>query len=275
MKKFFPSLLLIILIFSCSGNSESPSQSKLDTTTPTIEHTDETKLIIIHDTEYVPYYKTIISENKTINRNGPLFAILTESAKGIKLKMEFKHVPGWARCLQLVISGKEQAFFPLFKTPEREEKLYFFDEAIIAYEKNCLISLRSHNLEFDGNLRSIKDYTIGVLPGYSYGSKFDNADYLIKINSNSKGYEKNLLKLLISGKRYEFIIGNYIVMKHYAEELGISDQLVFHKPFLSNDPLYIAFSKKSMDLEKAKKYAESISKFKKTAKYQNIIQEIK
>lgn len=264
-------LLLFLILFSCSNQENDLNIEENNTISDKKNNAvinDVDYITIIHDTEYVPYYMSKKNSDGSITRTGLLFDILSRAANKSGIKIKFVQVPGWSRCVNLMKAGKADAMFPIFKTKERTQFMYYFDSAILAYEENVLVSLKSQNKVFDGNLNNLQNSVIGVIPEYSYGEKFDSANSLKKVDSEN---EKSLLKLLYTGKRYDFIIGNKIVLKYYSEESNNYHKLKFHKPSLSNDPLYLAFSKKSINEEKAKKMAIAIAKFKKTKEYKDLL----
>ncbi len=106
-----------------------------------------------------------------------------------------------------------------------------------------------------------------MVSNYSYGAAFDKVDYLIKeeaINDHSL-----LMKFKL--KRFEIGIGNEYVVNFHAQELGFAGDIVFLRPSVTRDPLYIGFSKAKNQSEIAEQFSQAIEKLKKNNRYEEIL----
>ena len=203
MYKFFNLLFLISFLFLLNIQSKE-------------------KIVILRAGDWAPYH----FENEEGNLQGFLIDIIREVSEKANIEVEFKNIPSWTRCLMMMQNGEADAFMPLFKSEERENYMYFLDENVLFYEKDVFISLKKAKIDFDGNLENMKDYFIGTVRGYSYGKAFDSADYLKKVEDNN---EEQLLKLLLSGDRYQVVVGDQRVFTYIAYKKGFLDKLYTFK----------------------------------------------
>lgn len=176
--------------------------------------------------------------------------------KGITI--DYKIIP-WARAVEETRSGKFTAItgasrgdapdFIFPKTPQTYSVMSFFvpTESTWAYE----------------NEESLKNISVGVINGYSYGTEFDtyvkknlaNPKYIQEV-SGDDSLEINTNKLL--KKRIGALIESGTVMKYYLAENDLSEKIkeAGSLPVDGDQALYIAFSPKNKN---AAKYAEILS----------------
>jgi len=145
-----------------------------------------------------------------INTVGELQEILySDKAKGmlveianqifLKLKMNkivYKELP-WSRCITSSKKGSIDAILFIFRKPEREKFLYYYDDNLISHEINSLYTLKENPIKYTGLIeQELKPYTIGVVKDFSYGSSFDNVVDKLKVDTanNVELVIKKLLK---------------------------------------------------------------------------------
>ncbi len=211
------------------------------------------------DTDYPPFHWTDGNGNIT----GICPAVISEAAELIGIhKITYKKYP-WKRMLENAESGNVDAVMPLFKTPERTKYL-FFPEEELAYEVNVFFTLQNSDIRYSGDFKDLKLYRIGSIRGYSYGSLFDNAGFKLEYAIN----EEMLLNKL-KANRYQIGIGNILVLKHFAREMGLAIKIL--KPYVSRDPLFIGFSKIKNNKNFVNDFSGAIHKLKLTEKYLDIV----
>lgn len=91
---------------------------------------------------------------------------------------------------ELVAKGKQQAAFPYFKTPEREQKVLF---------SNAILSVTSHiyyNRQGESQLdfKQLSTHKFGRVAGYSYGQDIDNYLTNAKVFTSEKDALESLFK---------------------------------------------------------------------------------
>ena len=222
------------------------------------------KIEILRAGDWAPYH----FENENGELTGFLIDIIQNVGEVSNIEVEFINIPSWTRCLIMMKNGDADAFMPLFKTPERENFIYFLENNILFYENDVFVSLKKNPIDFNGNLNNMKEYFIGMVKGYSYGEDFDNADFLKKVEDTN---EEQLLKLLLHEDRYPVIVGDERVFTYLAYKKGILQDLYFSKKALVHEPLYIGFSKNKTDKDLIEKFTANLKKFKKSEKYKTIL----
>jgi polar amino acid transport system substrate-binding protein len=172
----------------------------------------------------------------------------------------------WARCIGTMKSGKADAILTIFRSKERQKYLYFPSEPTLL-ETNVFFKLKGASPSFDGDLRKLKNYVIGVKASTSYGEKFDQAKFIKK---EEVSFTESVVKL-VENKRVDLGISSLPLLKYLMKHNGKEDKFSLLRPQVSREPLYIAFSRER-DLKKiSEEFAVKLAKFKKTEKYKKIL----
>ena len=195
--------------------------------------------------------------------------IIRAVAKLLKIRIEIKSLP-WNRALHLMEKGKADAITHIGKTPEREKFAIFHDRNILSITRNGFFILKENSAEFNftGDLQQLRGYRIGVLNGYSYGDLFDGADYLIKDTSTDT--EELLFDKLIHG-RFSVAISNVDQIYYIAKRKKIGNKITFLQPYLQSVDQYIAFSKSRHHQQLDREFVETLTRFKTTQEYRQIL----
>lgn len=192
-----------------------------------------------------------------------------ELSRAIFQKMKIRPVYKtyiWSRCLELVKNKDADAILTVFLTPERENFLYFPDE-FCSYEPNAFFTLKESNVAYTGHLSDMKRIKIGVKSNTSYGFQFDRADFLEKDTSRD---QETLIHKIIE-KRLEVGIGSIPVISYISKQMNQFDKITFLKPFVTVDPMYIAFSKKEGNDLIASQFSKELKEFKKSLSYSYLL----
>ena len=145
--------------------------------------------------------------------------------------------------------------------------MYFADN-ILTREVNQFFTLKSAPISFDGNFDTLKGYRIGAVRNYSYGNKFDT--FSPKLNVLRLETENALLLNLVN-KRCDIILGNSIVLALLAKQVPGGQDIVPCGPGITNDPLYIGFSKAKGHKILAEKFSDALKQFKASGAYSQIL----
>ena len=218
------------------------------------------ELLIGTSTGYPPYY---FVENGKLA--GVCVEVINQTAQLLGMKTVYKQYP-WKRMLHSGKTGQVDAVMPLFKTPERERFL-FFPDIEIAMEENGFFTRQDAGILYSGSFKDLKPYPIGVVAGYSYGKEFDATGYLKKIVTKN---DLNLMQMF-KFKRFNIGLGNRHVVSYFAKKAGGIEGLVFLKPPITRDPLYIAFSKIKDHEALATSFSITLRDFRETKAYSNIL----
>ncbi len=220
-------------------------------------------LMIVRGQDFPPYHFL----DKNGKETGFIVEIITQVAETLNLDIEFSQYP-WSRCLKMVETGEADAMMNLFKTQERQAYMYF-SENILALEVNRFFKLDTSPVSFDGNIQGLKGLRIGAIRNYSYGKTFDELSS--QLNILRLETEKSLL-LNLFNKRCDIILGNDIVLNTLAKEISGGERLVSIGPRITQDPLYLGFSKIRGHKTLSDKFSIALKRFKVTPEYQHILE---
>lgn len=185
--------------------------------------------------------------------------------KKMKINVEFLHQP-WKRCLYSVKTGAADAVISALKVKERAEYLYYPDEPI-SLSRTAFFTTIDKNIVFNGSFEGLRNFTIGVTSGFSYGSAFDSCDFLQKDESTET--VAVVVKVLL--KRNELGVGNIAVIKTIAKNKNMSHKIRFLKPLLHSQKLYVGFSKANKHKQLSADFSRVLSEFKESAEYSSIM----
>lgn len=217
------------------------------------------ELVVGISTGYPPYYY-----NDKGKITGFCVELINSVAKEIDLRITYKQFP-WKRLILKAQKGEIDAIMPLFKTDKRKEYLYF-DGLELTYETNHFFTANDFKVVYDGSLENLSGYRIGVVADYSYGKKFDSFDFPQKVVSVN---EKKLIHMF-KEKRIDIGVGNRYVISHYAGQEGIAETIRFINPPISQERLYMGFTRKGEKYYLAEKFTEALRKYKATVEYQKL-----
>ncbi|GAK58126.1 putative amino acid ABC transporter [Candidatus Vecturithrix granuli] len=124
--------------------------------------------------EFAPYNYL----DKDGNVTGASYEIVVEALKRMNFEPNVKLLP-LNRAYETAASGKAAMLFTFSKNPEREKELFFSDGII--YIEVVFFKRKSDNITWN-MLEDVKDYRIGYVDGYYYGSTFMEALQQKKFN---------------------------------------------------------------------------------------------
>lgn len=173
----------------------------------------------------------------------------------------------WKRSLALVERKEADAILAASRTAERDEFLFFPNEAVstgvTVFFQRADQTLQTIDLENPSKLK------VGTINGYSYCTELDNSR-LIKQSSRVASLEQNFNKLLLG--RIDLLVEVGAVGLYSAKSMGISDRIkMIPNARYCAGGNYLAFSKKAGYDDLAKRFGDELARFKKTAEYQAII----
>ena len=225
-------------------------------------YAEVTQLHIGLSTGYPPFY--FFDENN--QPAGICIDIISQVAQSMNLSVQYSSYP-WKRMLKYGKEGKVDAVMPLFKTDEREQFLIFPETGVIE-EADHFFTATSNAINYSGEINELVNHKIGVIDNYSYGKIFDNTNFTDKTIVQDP---KQLIQLVLH-KRIELGIGNSEVISYLAKKMGVANKIHFLSPPVTIDPLFIGFSKKSVDQQFVNKFNKQLQNFKATKAYLEIIQ---
>ncbi len=220
-------------------------------------------LIIVRvDANYAPY--EMVSNGKL---TGLHIDLVNTAANRLGIKIIYKSVP-WKRAQKMVKTGDADAITYIGYTPAREKFLYFNDGNVLSSSNYGFIILKKRvgEISYNGDLRELKSYRIGVQRGYSYGYNFDKAKFL-KLHTVKTVIQ--LVKLLEIGRVDLAVVDEpeYLLNRHKDNWSKIS----FLKPVITKQNFYIAFSKAKKLKMLTDQFAKKLNDLKQTKEYKRIL----
>ncbi len=248
MKRILFVILSIIITFSFNNNKSI----------------GEELLVVRVAANYPPYEMTVDGK-----LTGLHIDLVYAIAKRLDLKVKFRSVP-WKRAIAMIENGKADAITYVGKTDEREGFIYYDDGNILSTSNYGFITLksRSNEIQFNGDLRSMNKYKIGVQRGYSYGNDFDQATYLKKHVVNKMNQLITLMKI----GRVDLAV---LDEPEYLQNRNKWSNFTFLKPVITNRNFYIGFSKAKKHEKLTKKFAKEMKMLKQLKEYQEILTKYK
>jgi len=192
--------------------------------------------------------------------------IFQSVANKMGFRVEFLHQP-WKRCLYSMKQNRADVVISALKTKERESFLIYPEEPI-SISQTAFFTTINKSINFNGSYDTLKNYTIGVTNGFSYGPDFDSCTFLIKDGSTESSA---VIKKVLLG-RNELGIGNIAVIRTIAKKLNALDKIKFLTPLVHSQNLFAAFSKRKRNEELAKEFSKTLSEFRLSQGYTDILE---
>lgn len=205
--------------------------------------------------------------------NGQLKGFVTAIIQEVFSRMEQPitiTVYPFARALEMIKYGEADAIFTAAKNPEREAFADFPREVLVDQQMSFFVHANSP-ITFDGDLRKLGRYRIGVIIGYRYGAVFDEAVKAgILPNIHKVTNQEGNAKKLVAG-RIDVWMSNREQALFVIRRLGLSKTIKELTPAVQVIPSYIAFSKKRNVGDLGGRFGRELRKMKEDGVYDRII----
>ena len=210
----------------------------------------------------------LVMQTPSGDATGHDYEVMAEVFEQMGQPFEFSFVP-WKRIIANLKSTKADAVLGIITTEERKQFLFFPDEPLSSGGYVFFHSLE-HPFEYRG-LDSLLGKTIGTIGGYSYSEAFKAAEHFKKDSVVGEGaLVSNFRKLLLG--RVDLVIANKNVGLYTASSMGIVNQIGYSEKYLSErSDFHIGFSKKPRNRKIAARFSDTLSKFKQTQQYRDIL----
>lgn len=213
------------------------------------------------EADYPPFY--FREDDKLV---GFSIEVLDYISRDVGVDIHYQRL-SWPRVLKSLEDGRVDMVTTFSNTAERAP-LVVYTGVPHAVERNHLFTVADSNVTFDGSMESLAADRIGAITGYSYGTEFDNANYLVV----ERVLDEPTLVRMILGRRFDIAVGNPFAIRLEAKKFGAEDQLRFLDPPVNRSPIYMAFSRKlPQALDLAAKFTTAILQFKQTDTYQQLL----
>lgn len=230
------------------------------------EETLQELLIVRPDGSWPPHEMLVKGE-----LTGFHIELVQEVAKSMSIKVKFESLP-WKRAIEMLKKGDADAITYMGKTSEREAFGYFYEGNVLSTATAGFFIEKKNldKIQYSGELTSLSPYSIGTVLGFSYQEEFDQMSSLNKINIAEN--EENLLRMLLAG-RMQMAIGHVGDIGYHAKRIGVADQVVFLKPYLTEGrEHYLVFSKARGHEALAEAFSDAMKTFKSTSEFTKLQQ---
>lgn len=230
--------------------------------TPSLLTAQESKTISVANLEWLPY------SGRFLENHGVALEIITAAFQSMGYNVDYNFM-SWTLTLEEVKAGNYDAVATAYYTDERAETYQFSEsylEGPIVFFKR-----KDTSIEWNGDLKALKDYRIGVVKGYANSPEFDSADYLDKVESTS---EVLLLKKIIYKQADLIVLDKFAGFYNMKEKLFGADKRKLEPidPPLTVNKLYMMFSKSVPGyLQKTELFNRGLAKIKSNGTYDRII----
>lgn len=215
--------------------------------------------------DYPPY---MVEENE--QAKGPVVDAIQEIFRRMRLGTNIRFYRS-QRALLLMEMAKVDGMFTLKKSPEREQSMLFPNESLLEQEYVIFVP-RDSRLNFDGNLASLRNVTLGVAEKVSYGQRFDTAvaqGAFLHLEV-AYSFELNFKKLLAG--RMDALISSRTMGLAMLRRLGGLDQCKVIGPPVEVVPSYLAFSRKPGNDELARQFDTIVRSMKKDGSLKRLLE---
>ena len=189
--------------------------------------------------------------------------LIKNAASLISLPIRFESIP-WKRAVQMLENGKGDALTYVSKNADRERYALFLNDNILSESHYHLVinSHRKNEIQYDGNIKGLIQYTIGVQRGYVYSEEINQSTFDNKIIFNTVDQMISLL----SANRVDFAI---LTMAEYQAQKDTNNfkNITILSPELTSSASYIAFSKAKNTHKTAELFAKAMKDYKASEEY--------
>ena len=189
--------------------------------------------------------------------------LIQNVARSISLSVEFESVP-WKRAIKMLEKGERDAISYFSKNPTRDKYAIFLSGNILSETNYHFIANnnRQKEIHYNGNIKNLSQYAIGIQRGYYYGETFNKENFPNQFEFNSVNQLKNsLLK-----NRIDLAI---LTMEEYQDRINNNDftSITILYPALDASINYLAFSKVRNTNKHAELFAKAMEIYKTSEDY--------
>jgi polar amino acid transport system substrate-binding protein len=209
--------------------------------------------------EEYPPYEYLLNNNPV----GMEIEVIEAVCREMKVKYSIEFMP-WARVIKSLKTGEVDCVIGILKLDERKTYLLYPDLPI-SKDSRIILSRKDYPLEIK-NISNLDGKTVGVVRGY----KYDNPEFDSSLRfKKDEAVDTKMLFDKLSHKRYDLIVINQAVAKHYAGSTWSNFKV--HPYKVTETELFCAFSKKSKISNKVfPKFNKTLNDLHKSKKIQKI-----
>jgi len=190
--------------------------------------------ITLNTLDWEPYI------GEKLKNQGYVAEVVKEAFKrgGYDLKIRFRP---WKRAVMESQRGAVDGYFPEYYSEEITTHAIFsepFPGGPVGF-----FAIKGSTVNYDGNIETLKPYTIGVVRGYVNSEKFDAATFLQKeeVVDDITNIKKLIMERIALCVTDKFV--GYYLYEQLDKDLKSKNQIVFLDPPLDHKDLFVCISK--------------------------------
>ena len=177
----------------------------------------------------------------------------------------------WARAMLSAKKGTFDGAFPAYYSKTRDENFAYTKS--FAQSPVVFCTRADADINYTGDLKSLKGYLIGTIRGFVNSPEFDKATYLHKDQTKS---DLQNLKKLLKGRVDLIVIDKFVaisILKNNPYFQGDVRSVKFLEPPLQVKPLYVIFSYQASNYEKkVRAFNKGLAEIKSDGTFKQIMQ---
>ncbi|QGX38802.1 substrate-binding periplasmic protein [Permianibacter aggregans] len=154
--------------------------------------------------------------------------------------IDYANMP-WERAVAEVRAGKIDCAVGAYKEDAPD---FVYGDQHLGLDTQAFFVKKGTPFRYTGNLEDLRNVSIGIIGGYSYGEDFDEfikqPGLSVQSISADNALEQNIKKLLAG--RIVTTLDSVPVVRAKIKEMGVQDQIVMAGQFGEPTPMYIACS---------------------------------
>ncbi len=186
----------------------------------------------------------VIIDPETRGVTGSVAEAARAMARKCRASINFVVTPAWSRAFRLAVDGTVDAVVPTIESAERSKFLFFPKHPVIKSEMG-LIAMKSDGHKGFTGFAMLDNKRIGRIAGGLIAPEFDTYLHENEITVSRQHSYFSLFKSLVA-RRVDFVVGNQASYLHFANELGITDEIQLLTPVIHSVPQYLALSRAAL-----------------------------
>jgi len=270
-KLVYIGVIFIFCLFILIGCADKNEYINLDDTILAEEtkkediHQNSEKSIIIVSSNWAPYE---FEEDGQIKGIG--IDIAEEAFNRMGYEVIKKNIP-FSRAIEMLEKGDVDMITNVKNTVERQNIGVFSNEPILITYTSIFVKSDS-DIKFTGDVEDLRNYKIGIVRDYTYGSEVDNAIKSNLLNvEKADEYRQNIDKVL--DNRLDAIIENRLVVLNALKASGNQGRLKELTIPSGETPVYGWFSKKKSTEQLINEFDKKILEIKQDGTFEKIYKE--
>ena len=201
---------------------------------------------------------------------GALVDVLTEAGRRAGFPVEIHLLP-WARSMEETRSGRMDAIFPSFRTPQREFYFSFPEEVLVTETMGWFYKAGARVPRLGNDPHRALGYKIGVVNRTSMGPKLDSflqgnpAPITEAVNDTASAVR------LLAGGRVDLIAGFDQGIWAEARQNNMQDQIRELSPVVEEVPAYLAFTRARDLTDRSQAIDKALRSMKEDGTYAKIL----